>query len=330
MDKNQSKILVTGGTGFVGSNLVKKLYNSKNEITIFADIPSHRFLKGLNVRTIVGDVRDYESVLSAVKGHEYVYHLAACSSNNPEEKEAIFGVNELGTENVMKACLLSNVKKVVHVSSVSALGFTKSEKIKLTEKDCMDFKDQIYGESKKLGEDKVQEYAAKGLNAAIAIPAYVVGAGEINPSRFEIFKSISKGRIKFTYPGGIGTVAVEDLVDGFILAMEAGKAGERYIFTNENTRLFDCYNLIAQLLKKPKIRFRLPKISYYPMYLLAAVLQNLSKNPPITTETVRWSFNFRYYDSTKARRELGWSPKISLEESFSRAINYYRETGVLE
>lgn len=326
---DHEKILVTGATGFIGSNLVKKLCNKKNKITIFAGNSSHLFLKGLNLRRIEGDVRDYMSVLKAVKGSDYVYHLAACSLNSPKDKNEIFRVNVLGTENVMKACLASNVKKVVHVSSCSALGFSKSDNIKLNESNYLDFKDQLYGQSKKLGEDKVKEFVAKGLNATIVLPPYVIGAGEIDPARFTIFQSIAKNRIKFAYPGGGGTVAVEDLVDGLILAMEKGKAGERYILSNENISLLDRYNLIAEILKKPRIKIKLPQISYFPMYLLAAVLQKVLTNTPITPETIRWSYNFRYYDSSKAKKELGWQPKIPLIESLKIAIEYYKQIGVL-
>src|SRR3989338_2429038 len=111
------KILVTGGTGFVGSNLVRKLYNNKNKITIFADSPYHSFLKNLKVNVITGDIRDYKSVLKAVKDCDYVYHLAATAMNATEEKKNIFDINVLGTENVLKACLELHVKKVVYISS---------------------------------------------------------------------------------------------------------------------------------------------------------------------------------------------------------------------
>lgn len=330
MNKGQCKILVTGATGFIGSNLVKKLYSGKNKIIIFAGNTYHPFLKGLKIKRTQGDVRDYESVLKAVKGSDYVYHLAACSLNTIRDKEEIFGVNVLGTENVMSACLESNVKKVVHVSSCSALGFSKNQKKKLDENDYLDFKDQLYGQSKKLGEDKVKEFVAKGLNATIVLPSYVIGAGEIDPARFGLFKSLARGRIKFAYPGGGGTVAVEDLVQGLILAMKKGRAGERYILSNENASFFDRCNLIAGILKKSKIRIKLPRITYYPMYLLGVILPIVVKNPPITTETIRWSYNFRYYDLSKAKRELGWQPKISLVESFENAIKYYKKIGVLE
>lgn len=329
MVKGKNRILVTGGTGFIGSQLIKKLYNDKNEITVFAKESFHPFLEGLKLKRIAGDVRDYDAVSNAVKGCDYVYHLAACSLDSLKEKDEIFSVNISGTENVMKASLESGVKKVVHVSSCSVLGFAKNKRDTLSEESNFPDKDRVYARSKKLGEDKVQEYVKKGLNAAIVIPAYVIGAGEIDAGRFVIFQSISRGRIKFTYPGSIGTVAVEDLADGFILAMEKGKPGQRYILSNMNIELFDFYNLIAKMMSKPRIKLKLPRISYYPMYLLAAVLQRTFKNPPLSTEIIKWAYNYRNYDSSKARKELGWKPKIKLDESLRRAMRYYKEIGVL-
>ena len=329
MSKLQNKILVTGATGFIGSNLVKKLGNSKNEITIFAKNSYHPFLNGLKLKRIEGDIKDYKSVLNAIKGCDYVYHLVACSLNSLKEKDEIFGVNISGTENVMKASLELGVKKVVHVSSCSVLGFATNKENILNEENTLDFKDQIYGQSKKLGEDKVQEYVKKGLNATIVIPAYVIGAGEIDPNRYVLFQSISRGRIKFTYSGSVGTVAVEDLVDGIILAMERGEPSQRYILSNENIQLFDLYNLVAKTLNKPKVRIKLPRISYYPMYFLGAILQCTLKTPPLSTETVRWAFNYRCYDSSKAQKELGWKPKIKLDESLRRAKEYYKSIGAI-
>lgn len=323
------KILITGGTGFIGSNLVKKLYNGKDRIIIYAKDPTHPFLKGLDVEIIEANIKDYFSLLKAVKGCDYVYHLAACTLSTAKDRDEIFGTNVFGTENVMKACLKCGVKKAVYVSSGAVLGFSDEER-PITEDDSTDFKDNLYAQSKKLGEDKVLEYVAKGLDAAIVLPGYVMGAGEIDQRRFGLFKSIARGRIKFTYPGGGGTVAVEDLVDGLILAMKKGKSGERYILSNAYVRLFDFYNLIAKILKKPKIMLRLPKATYYPMYMAAAILQKLMKSPPIATENIRWHYNFRVYDSSKAKKELGWEPKVPLEESIRRAVEYYRSIGVLK
>jgi|SRR3989338_3216043 len=329
MRKNQSRILITGGAGFIGSNLVKKLYNLNNKITIFDINTVHPFLKNMKINRIKGDVRDYDSVQKAANGQDYVYHLASCNSGAYSEKEKIFSVNIAGTENVMDACLSSGVKKVVHVSSGSVLGFSKYENRRLTENSLFDFKDQLYAQSKKYGEDVVMEYVKKGLNATIVVPAYVVGAGEVNPARAGVFKSIAHNRIKFTYPGGTGTVAVEDIVRGLILAMEKGKPGDKYNISNENGTLFEIYNMIADIMDKKKIVFRLPSLSYYPLYILGAILEKTIKEPLINTETIRWTYNFRYYDSTKARKELGWKPKVPLKESLKRTIKYYKDMGII-
>ena len=325
--KNRS-VLVTGGTGFVGANLARELKYRKNKVIVFSDRETHPFLKGLDIEIKTGDIRNYDAVLNAVKGCDYVFHLAATAANTIRQKDNIFGINVDGTENVMKACLESNVKKVVYASSSATLGFSRRER-KLTEKDVMDSKDNLYGQSKKLGEDKVYWYISKGLDATVVIPSFVMGAGEIDPTRYGLFRSISRGRIRLAFPGGSSMVAVEDLIEGMILAMENGKTGERYILSSNYLRLFNFYNLIAKIMGKPRIKFCIPHGFCYPMYFLGAILQVIMKNPPISTESVRWHFNYKFCDSSKARTQLGWTPKVSLEESIKRAMDYYKSIGVL-
>ncbi len=322
------KIFVTGATGFLGSNLVKRLCELKHDVTILVHKDSdHPFLKDLKIKRKKGDVLDYDSLLKAMEGCEYVYHLAAISSDTPKLKDKLFDVNVTGTENVMKACLELNVKKVVHISSTSVLGFSQNEKIKLNENTTFNFKDDsyLYGQSKKLAEDKVQHYVSKGLNVVIVIPCSVTGAGEIAPYFYNLVRSIANGRLKFAFPGGTCSVAVDDVVDGTILAMKKGKSGERYILAGEYMRLIEQYNLIANLLKKPKIRFELPRISYYLMYSLAAIFHTLIRKTPITTEMMRFAYGFRNYDTTKAQRYLGWKPRVTFQRSMEQAINYYKQ-----
>lgn len=328
--EHKTKIVVTGGTGFVGANLVRELCkNKRNEITIFAREISHPFLKGLKIKRVKGDIRDYKSVLKAVRGADYVYHLAACTLSSPKYRKEVFGINVGGTENVMKACLASDVKKVVNVSSSSVFGFSRDRKM-LDEKANLDFRDNLYAQSKKLAEDKVNYFASKGLNATTINPSYVIGAGEVDVRRYTLYQSISSGRIRVVYPGGGGNVAVEDVVYGLMLAMKKGKNGQRYILSANNVTLYDFYNLIARLLNKPKIKFVIPRILYYPMYFFGMLLKLVMKEPALTPESVRWHFNFKYFDNSKARKELGWKLKVKMEDAIKRAISYYKTTGVLK
>ncbi len=321
------EILITGATGFIGSNLVRRLYNGKDKIISFANIPNHPFLEGLNIKKIMGDIMDYDAVLKAIKGCDYVYHLAASSINGFQHKETLFGTNIEGTENVMKACLENKVKKVVHTSSCSVLGFTNSPEIKLTEENNMDFKDNYYGQSKSLGEDVVRKYVAKGLNATIVNPASVFGAGEIEP--LELVKSISKGRIKFTFPSGTTLVAVADIIEGMVLAMKKGRNGERYILADEYMSFKGMYNVIADLLKKPRIKFELPKLTYFPLYTLGAIFDSFNINLFLSKETIRFCYHYRNWDSSKAKKELEWTPKTSYKEAVRQALDYYKGRGMI-
>ena len=322
------KIFVTGATGFLGSSLVKKLCKSKRDVTILIHKnPNHSYLRGLKVKRKKGDIRDYHTLLKAMNGCSHVYHLAPIISEDPKLKKEIFSVNVAGTENVMKACLKLNVKKVVHVSSTSVFGFSRDERTKLNENSTFDFENDsyLYGQSKKSAEDAVQHYVSEGLNATIVNPCSIVGVGDSKRSVYNLIKNIANGRIKFAFPGGACSVGVEDVIEGIILAMNKGKSGERYILAGEYMKLIDRYNLIANLLKKPKIRFEFPRIFYYPVYLLAAIMQSLFKKSPITTEMIRFAYGFRNFDTAKAQRELGWKPKVTFEESMKHDIVYYNK-----
>lgn len=324
-----SRILVTGGTGFIGANLVLRLLkHKKNVVTIFADRPHHPFLEKKTVKIVEGDIRRYNDVLGVMKKQDYVYHLAATSLSDRKRKKEIFGINVRGTENVMKAALACKVKKVVYTGSAAGVGFACKERL-LTEMDDMEFIDNIYAQSKRYGEDKVLAYVKKGVHASIVLPSYVMGPGEVDPVRYGLFQSLYHGRIRFAYPGGGGTVDVRDLVEGLMLAMKKGKDGERYLFNATYMRLFDLYNTVAKMLHAKRVGVRIPYSMYYPAYFLGFVCEHIFDKAPITRESVRWAFNYKKHDSSKAYRELGWKPTISLDDTIKDQIAYYKEIGVL-
>jgi dihydroflavonol-4-reductase len=181
-----------------------------------------------------------------------------------------------------------------------------------------------YGYSKMLAELKVLEYCRKGLNATIVIPCSVIGPGEETPLFYTLVKNINRGRIKFAFPGGTSVVSVEDLADALILAMRQGKRGERFIIASEYLRLIDQFNIIADALKRPRIKFQLPKISFYPAYIAAGIFERFSSKSIITKESIKHAYGFRKFNSRKAREQLGWKPKITFEESVKLAIEYYK------
>jgi dihydroflavonol-4-reductase len=322
-----AKTFVTGGTGLIGSNLIKKLILSGEEVTLFSHGNSkHPFLEDLKLDIKSGDIRDYDSVLKAVEGHDKVYHLAAMLAPNVTKKNDMFDTNVKGTDNMMRAAFNSNVKKIVHVSSTSVFGYTSQESTSINENSsyCDEQDPNSYGCSKKLAEYKVLEYANKGLNATIVIPCSVIGPGEETALFYTLVKNINRGRIKFAFPGGTSVVSVEDLADALVLAMAKGEKGERYIIASEYLRLIDQFNIIADTLKKPRIKFQLPKISFYPAYIAAGIFEKFSSKPLITRESIKHAYGYRKFDSRKAREHLGWRPKIPFEKSVNQAIEYYK------
>ena len=321
------KIFISGATGFLGSHLVKTLYNSGCDITILIHKnSSHPLLEWLRIRKKKGDVRNYNSVLKAMKGNDYVYHLAGLRSSYASKKEDIFDTNIFGTENVMKASLESGVKRVVHVSTSYVLGFSRSENVKLNENSNAIQNNGLYSKSKRIGEERVQKYVAKGLKAIVVNPCRIIGPGERYTGR--LMKEISERRINFAPFQGECLVDVRDAVNGIILAMKKGKPGQRYILAGEFRTLKDQYNTIAGILNKPKIRLQFLRTAYYPAHFVARITDIFTARKG-KAKAASPNFRFRDYDVTKAKKDLGWEPKIKFEESVRQSINYYKRQNLI-
>lgn len=318
-----NKIFVTGATGFLGSNLIRKLHGQKNKLTILVNkTKSHPLLNGLSIAKKEGDIRNYSSVLRAMKGCDYVYHLASIFSDKKGYRK-IMDTNVLGTENIMRASLKLGVKKIVHVSTTSIFGASKDEGLKFNENSRISIKGNIYGESKKKAEDIVQKYCQKGLNAVIVNPCGIIGAGKTNAEQYGRICRTKIGKIMLVFPGGESMIAVEDVVKGIILAMKYGNAGNRYIIANEFKKYSEQYDIIAKIMHKPRMKVVLPKFVYYPLYFFAYVSEILGVDI-ITPRQVMFGFSYNRYDTSKAQKELHWKPKISFKESMEDEIRYYK------
>lgn len=328
------KIFVTGATGFVGSNLVKRLADNGNEVTILARQKSdHPFLSDLNVKKIIGDITNIESVKKGMEGCDFVYHVAAFISFNKYDFDKLYSVNVLGTKNVVIAALESDVKKLVYTSAGATIGISENKNILLDENSSDSYMDNndVYAQTKKLAEAEVLEACKKGLNAVIVNPATVYGQGDksLNSGSGSIIKDIYYNRVKMAPPGGTSVVSIDDVVEGHLLAMEKGKSGERYILSNKNLEYIDLFNMIATVVEAKKIKIKIPYIFHYPAFLSALLLEkslNLfnKRSWLLTPQIVSSTFRFKYFKSIKARTELGWTPAVDFKTAVKKAFDYYK------
>ncbi|RJP23237.1 MAG: NAD-dependent epimerase/dehydratase family protein [Candidatus Abyssobacteria bacterium SURF_5] len=326
-------VFVTGASGFIGSNLCKRLVADGNRVYALARNPTEQSGEGLSY--VRGDILNPKSFQAVLHDCDLIFHCAACVSFDKKDYPQAFEVNVEGTERILEAAHRAGVKKVVHLSACAVLGFsTTSEKV-LDEAAAPPIsKDNVYAYTKKMAEEKVLEYVRKGLDVSIANIATVYGAGDRKLNSGSVIKSVYEGKMRFVPPGGTSFVSVEDVVEGLILIARNGRPGERYILCSENMEYRQLVNRISAVLQVKRPLMTLPSIAYYPAVLAVTALNLLAPAGGdqvnlVTPQIVRETFGYKYFSSEKARRELGWHPARTFEEAVGSAFEYYRREGLL-
>lgn len=330
------KIFITGATGFLGSNLTRRLAGNGNDVTILVRKDSgHPFLENLGIKRAEGDVTDLDSLKRNMRGMEIVYHCAGIVSYRRSDEALMDKVNIGGTENACLAALEAGIERFLYVSSTAAVGIPNDPAEPADENHPFHKKwlKIPYMRSKKIAEEKALSFVERGLNIVSANPSTFYGAGDIKVSTGEIFRKINSGMLRSAPPGGNGVIAVDDCVDGIIKIAERGKTGQRYILNGENLTFLDIFNAIAGVLDKPQIIKTLPRWLASPASAAATAmgytLPILGIEPPISRELIKISWSFRYFDSSKAERELGWQPEIPFKQACSEAADFYRSISAL-
>jgi nucleoside-diphosphate-sugar epimerase len=259
-------ILVTGGTGLVGSHLLLEITGKYDRVraihrplsdtqlvlsvfSIYLDNPEERFGK---IDWVHGDITDIDSLLNIMDGIDYVYHAAAEVSFQSGSVSALLHNNAGGTANVVNACLEKNIRKLCYVSSTAALGSAPpgtdiTEDLQRTNSGSR----SMYSISKFQSEMEVWRGIAEGLNAVIVNPSIIIGPGDWNRSSSYLFTTVWNG-MKFYTIGVTGYVDIRDVVHSMTHLMESDQAGERFIISSENLSYQEVLEMIAKALgKKP-------------------------------------------------------------------------------
>jgi len=263
-------VLVSGGTGMLGAHLLYKLIKENKKVRalkrktsnleIVKDIFSYYdndyetlFAK---IEWFEADILDSESILLAMEGVEYVYHAAAVVSFDPRDKERMISNNIKGTQNMVNAAIVHQIKKFCHVSSISALGEATNGNL-ITEETFRNPKGRHsgYSISKYLSELEVWRGITEGLSAVIVNPSIILGPGDWRSGSPSIFSNIHKG-LKFYTKGITGYVDVLDVVNAMIVLMESTITGERFVVSAENLSFRELFSEVAVALgvKKPTIK----------------------------------------------------------------------------
>jgi len=301
------RILVTGGTGRMGKHLVAALLEEGEQVKLLVREPERaKELWGDAVELVQGDVTNKASVIDALKNVDVIYHLAGLVSYDAD-RETLFGINVEGTRNVLEA---AKGKRVVHMSSTSVYG--KKAVSPITEQTSFS-PTELYGESKAEADN-----LARKLGAIVLRPTVVYGPG-FSEGFFKLFSMVEKKRMVVAGNGKnrLQWTHIDDLVAALLLARKAGKPGEAYDIVGDDVKTQEeLLTLIANLLGAP-----VPTL-HVPLGLLRTVGSIVVK--PAFLDTIAAD---RFFDCSKAKRELAWQPKVTFESGLKEAVDEYRING---
>jgi dihydroflavonol-4-reductase len=324
-------VLVTGGTGFVGSRVVRKLLERGETVRCLARRTSVQSnLEGLGVEHVTGDLQDAASMAEAVRGCRMVYHVAADYRLWSRDPQELYRNNVDGTRNLLQAAEREGCERIVYCSSVGALGIPK-DGTPGTETTPVKLEDVVghYKRSKFLAEQEALKAAERGVPVVVVNPSTPIGPNDIKPTETgRIITRFLNGEMPAYLDTGLNLIDVDDVAEGHVLAAERGRIGEKYILGNRNMTLREILETLSGLTGLPAPRAKMP----YSLVLNVARVNEffmgtlLRKEPGIPVEGVLMARKRMFFDGSKAVRDLGL-PQSSVEAALERAVRWFCDHG---
>ena len=322
--------LVTGGTGFVGANLVRELLADGQTVRVLARKGNdRRALEDCAVDVAEGDLLDRASLRAAVAGVRRVYHVAADYRLWAPDPAPLYRANVDGTRNILEAATEAGVERIIYTSTVGALGIPKDgtpgNEATAVSLAAMVGPSQA---SKFLAERVADEWVARGAPIVIVNPSAPIGPWDVKPTPTgQMIVDFLKGKMVGSVATGLNVVHVRDVARGHILAGERGRRGERYILGNKNMSLLEIFQALSRLTGVPAPRIRVP---YAVAWLAAAGMEGVARvtggTPAVPLTAVRMARKRMYFTVDKAVRELSL-PQTSVDQALAEAVEWFVTRG---
>jgi dihydroflavonol-4-reductase len=325
------KCLVTGATGFLGTNIVYELLKDGWDVRAFGLPGSNSiYIKELPIELMYGDVTKFKDVEKAVNGCDSVIHVAGDTSWWKKRFELQREINVTGAVNVAKACLKSGVKRLIHTSTTDTLGYN-SDGIADETWDQYNYAGTgyNYADTKREGEQQVLEYTNKGLEVVVIYPGSMIGPFDFTLQYGRLFFDLRDGKVPGCPKGGISFGHVTQVAKAHIAAIQKGESGQGYICAGENITYQALFQTIAEKFGKNAPGFIMPQsilVAYG--YLLQTLSFITNKSPQIDPGVARYMSVKAYYDSSKAINTLGYQV-IPVSKMIDDAYDWYIDNGYL-
>jgi nucleoside-diphosphate-sugar epimerase len=330
------RLLVTGGTGFIGSHLAEHGRRLGAEVVVLGltDRPEERanveLLRGQGVEVVSGSITDTDLCGQAVRGATHVFHLAVAMREGGRSDQFFESVNLEGTRHLLQASAAAGVRRFVYCSTIGIYGHRAPG---ITREDSRLAPGNIYERTKVAAERLVREVgASRSLPYPILRPADVYGPRD--QRLLKLFKGVSAGRFPL-FGSGKGRrhmIYVDDVVSGFFRACERDQAlGESFILAGPQACTLE--ELVAEIQRATGSRRYGVRLPLRPMLGVAAVVEDVSRvlgvDPPIYRRRMDFFWSDSEFDTSRARRALDWAPRVDLPEGIRRTLEDYRRSGGL-
>ncbi len=335
----RGKVLVTGASGHLGANLVRRLLADGQDVRVILRRESNNAaVDGLDVERVYGDLRDLDFVGRAIKGCATAYHVAAHVSTlepTPALERTIWESNVLGTQHVLRAALHHGVERVVVTGSFSAVGYDLDD-VQRPGNETMThypFGGVLpYGQTKALVELECWKAALEGLDVVVATSCAILGPNDHKPSRMGFtLVDFAHGKVPAYIPGGFDFVAAKDICEGHVLAMRRGRSGQKYVISSQFLAMDDIMDIFEEVTGRRRPRIKLsPSMMAGVAKVSSFVLDNFAPGVPqrFTPGAVRILRMQRHADISKARAELGYEP-TSIRRAVHEAYADFARRGLV-
>lgn len=324
--------IVTGATGFIGSHITKKLLEKGENVKVLVRETSNtKNIDGLDVEKVYGDVLDIDSLKTAFKGCDKLFHTAGFVSFKKSDYQKMEDINVKGASNVLSAAMDCGISKVMFTSSVAAIGIERDGS-HITENTTYDLYNEGIGymNVKYLAEKEAMSYFEKGLPVVVLNPSVVLGEGDIYLSSAGSVLWFAKKKFPGYMDGTFNIVDVEDVAEGHVLAAEKGEPGKRYILGNENVTVKSYFGMLEKVtgVSAPKM-----KIPYPFAYATALILERLlsfsfPNYSSLDLDSIKLSKYNWHVDSSRAVSELGYNQR-PIEETIKNTYEWFKDNGHL-